>query len=479
MLDTDRHNLGFPFFLQLTAEDVQRIDEASLEILNRTGIRFFEEEALALFRKGGSIVQDGNLVRIPHHLVEWALRTAPKNITLYNQRGERALEVGGRRSYYGVGSDCRHIYDLETRQRREALLDDVVAGIRLVEHLPNMDFVMSMFMPTDVPLGTHEPRQMAIMLRESTKPIVFVGESLESTIYSIEMAEAVAGGGEHLERYPFVVNYVNATSSFRHNRASVQRLMYAAERNLPSIYSPANSRGTTAPITPAGALALGNAGQLAGLVLTQIKREGAPFIRSSPGGNSIDMRTMVSLYGEPDEGPAGWDLARHHRLPTFGKGGCSDAKIFDAQAAAEATLTLFAETINGANLIHDIGYLDCAMTGSLAFVAFCDEIVGWLKRYLRPAEINEETLALDVIHEVGPDEYFLSTSHTLEHVRDDWAPSLFDRSNFTRWSEQGELTLQARAEEVVRRLLKTAKTEPLPPDVDHKLEAILNRVVEP
>jgi trimethylamine--corrinoid protein Co-methyltransferase len=475
MLDTDLRNLGIQSPLRLTPEQTQRIEEAGLEILHRTGVRVFDEEAVDLYREGGAVISDGNLVRIPPHLVERAIRIAPKNITLYDQHGQRAMEVGGSRCYYGVGSDCRHIYDLETGERREAVLDDVVAGVRLAESLPNIDFVMSMFMPTDVPLGTHEPRQMAIMLRESAKPIMFVGEGLASTIWSTEMASAVAGGLPELVRYPFVVNYVNAKSSFQHNKDSVQRLLYAAERNIPSIYSPDNTRGLTAPMTAAGALALGSAGQLAGLVLTQLKREGSPFIRSNPGGNAMDMRTMVRLYSGPDQGAFGWDLARDQRLPTFGKGGCSDAKVFDAQAAAEAALTLFAESIGGANLIHDIGYLDCAMTGALEFVAFCDELVGWLKQYLRAPEITEERLALDLIHDVGPDGYFLDTDHTLKHVREDWQPAVFDHANFESWKELGSRVLQSRAKDRVRDLLREYESDPLPPHVDQQIEDILAR----
>jgi len=405
-------------FRSLTEDQIALLHEASLEIMARTGMRFYDQEALDLFKKAGASVSDGNLVRIPPHLVEGALRTAPKVIPIYDRNGRRAMSLGGYRSYFGVGSDCMHIYDLHTGERRKAVLDDVIQGVRLVDALPNLDFVMSMFLPSDVPEETYERHQMAVMLRESTKPIVFVGMEAASTVYAVEMASAVAGGMESLQRCPFIINYINPTSAFRHNEEGVHRLLYAAERNLPTIYAPGNSRGMAAPVTEAGAMALGNAGQLAGLVLSQLKREGSPFIRSKPGGGTVDMRTMVGSYAAPDGGPFGWGLAHHYGVPIFGTAGCSDAKVFDAQAAAEAALTLFANAVSGANLIHDIGYLDCAMTGSLELVVFCDEMVGWLRRYLRKLDISEETLALDLIHEVGPDGHFLETEHTLRHVRE-------------------------------------------------------------
>ena len=439
----------------------------------RTGMRFFEQEALDLFRKAGADVSEGNLVRVPPHLVEWAVRTAPKNITLFDQRGRRAMALGGYRSYFGPGSDCSYIYDLDTGQRRKAVLQDTVDAVRLVDALPNLDFVMSMFLPSDVPEERYERQQMAVMLQESTKPIVFVGMEASSTVYAVEMAAAVAGGLEQLQRYPFVVNYVNVVSAFKHNEASVRRLLYAAERNLPTIYAPSKARGTMAPITVAGALALGNAGQLAGLVLSQLKREGSPFLRSKPGGDGPDMRSMVSLYAAPDGGPFGWDLAHYYGIPTFGTAGATDAKVFDAQAAAEAALTLFDEMLSGANLIHDVGYLDCAMTGSLEFLAFCDEVIGWLRRYFRKLEISEETLVLDLIHEIGPDGHFVDTVHTVRHVREDWVPTLFDRYDYRRWAAQGATALQQRANQKVREIIESHQAAPLPKSVVESVEAIV------
>jgi trimethylamine--corrinoid protein Co-methyltransferase len=228
-------------------------------------------------------------------------------------------------------------------------------------------------------------------------------------------------------------------------------------------------------MTVAGAVALGNAGQLAGLVLSQLKREGSPFLWAKPGGSGMDMRSMLSVYTAPDGGAFGWDLAHYYGVPTFGAAGCSDAKVFDAQAAAEAALTLFENALNGANLIHDVGYLDCAMTGSLELVAFCDDVIGWLRRYLRKLEISEETLALDVIHEVGPDGHFIETEHTLRHVREDWRPTLLDRLPFYRWAKDGASTLEQRANQHVIEIIKNHRAEPLAEGVLNTLEEIVQR----
>jgi len=168
-------------------------------------------------------------------------------------------------------------------------------------------------------------------------------------------------------------------------------------------------------------------------------------------------------------------MAHYYGVPIFGTAGCSDAKIFDAQAAAEAALSLFSNTVGGANLIHDVGYLDFAMTGSLELVAFCDELIGWLRRYLRSLEINEETLALDLIHEVGPDGHFLDTEHTLRHVRENWRPRLLDRLDYHRWAADGAKTLEQRANQRVRDILESHRAEPLPDDVLAAIQAVIDQ----
>jgi trimethylamine---corrinoid protein Co-methyltransferase len=472
---TDKHQLALPAPMRLTSEQISTLHQASLEIMTKTGLRFSDEEAISLFKKAGAKVSDGDLVFIEPKLVEWALDCAPKNIKIYDRNGQEAMQLGQGRCYYGVGSDCAYLYDLKSGERRRAKKQDVRDGIRLVDALDNIDFAMSMVLPEDVPVGKHEPFQMATMLAETTKPIVFVGENLQSSIFATEMATTVVGSEKTLAEAPFIINYVNTISAFKHNKESVKRLLYAAGKNLPTIYSPCQTRGTVSPITSAGAIALGNAGHMGGLVLSQLKREGSPFIQSNLGGQAMDLRTMLDLYLSPDDGFMGWDLTRSNGLPIFGTAGCSESKIFDGQAASEAALSLFNHTINGANLIHDLGYLDCAMTYSYEMLMLCDEIVGWLKRYLKPPVINDETLALDVIHELGPDNNFLSAKHTFNHVREDWQPALFDHNHFHKWDQQGRITFEQRAKIKIADIIESHRCTRLPDEISKTIEGIKNK----
>ncbi len=204
----------------LTDPQIDRLHQASLDILEHAGVRFHAEDAVEALRRAGASVSESNLVRIPAHLVEWALRVAPKNIIIYDRDGRRAASLGGRRCYYSVGSDCASIYDLQTGLRRKAQLHDVVCGARLVDALRNIDFVMSMFLPSDAPSLTYEAYQMEIMLSECRKPVIFVGLTPASTKFALDMAAAVAGGMQELARRPFVINYVNPASAFQFERGS-------------------------------------------------------------------------------------------------------------------------------------------------------------------------------------------------------------------------------------------------------------------
>jgi trimethylamine---corrinoid protein Co-methyltransferase len=457
----------------LTEKQQGLLHDASLEIMAGIGMRFCTERALALFRKAGAGISDGNLVRIPPALTEKALTSVPRDVVIYDRNGRPAMSFGDGACYFGVGSDCAYLYDPQTGERRKALLKDLRHAVRLVDSLSNLDFLMSMFIPADVPPQTYERHQMKAMLELSIKPIVFCGIEGGSTESAVAMAAAVAGGLQSLQRHPFILNYVNTVSPFCHNAESVARLLYAAERNLPTIYAPANCRGTTAPMTAAGMMALGNAGALAGLVLSQLAREGSPYIMNHPSVGALDMRWMRDLFVSPDKGPAGCDMAHRYRVPVFCSGGCSDAKLFDAQAAAEAALTLFAGVVSGANMIQNIGYLDSAMTGSMELMVLCDEIIGWMKRYLRDIEISEETLALETIRQVGPDGDFLDTEHTVRHLRDDWMPALFDRASYEKWVEEGRSTLEQRANRKVHSVLQDHHAEPLPEGVRAALETLL------
>ncbi len=463
-----------PLFRQLTDDQLREIHFASLEILERTGVRLHYEDAVDMLKKAGAHVSDGNRVRIPSHLVEWALRTVPKRVVLCDREANRVMPLEGRKSYFGTGSDCLNILDHRTGERRKAKLDDVRDAMQVCEHLPNIDFVMSTFLPWDVPTEAMDRYQMEAMLFHTRKPLLFVTPGFEGCTDCVEMAEVIAGGEEALRQNPFVACYINLTADLVHNKESLQKLLYMAEKGLPTTYTPTGNRGALAPSTSAGAQAHMAAGNLTGLLLSQLKREGTPFIWGG-WGLPMDMRTQVIPYAPPDMIGLGAAQAHYYGLPFFGLAGCSDSKILDGQATAEAALTLMADVLSGANLIHDLGYLESGLTGSLELLVICDEIIGWIRGFTQGIDVNEETLALDVIEEVGPDGHFMDCDHTLRHFREDWYPELMDRRNHEDWVAGGSKSLQDRVREKVDQILKDPRPQVLSAKVQKKVTAIRER----
>ncbi len=466
-------SLNSPYYRRLSDSQIQILHDSTLEVLERKGVRILEEEALDLFKKGGAQIHDGNRVTIPGSRVEWAIRTAPKQILLYDQEGRVSIRLRGRNCYYGNGSDLVNIIDHRNNERRPAILQDVRETAALLDALPHLDFVMSGFVPSDLSPEVAERHQMKVMIENTRKPIVYVTTSLPNTRAKVAMAEAIAGGEAALRLKPFCVNYINIAHPFRHNPESLQKLLYLAGKGLPAIYRPAIvTRGLTTPITAAGFLVANNAAQLAGLVLSQLKSEGAPFIRCSHSGGTFDMRTTVGLHSAPEIRGFQEDLAHWYGHPSFGIGGTSASKCVDQQAALEAALTLMSSTLSGAHLIHDVGYLESGLTGSLPHLVICHEIIAWLKAYMKGLEINDETLALDVIDEVAPDGNFMDTPHTLRHVREDHYPELRNQKRFEDWFAEGALSLLDRATKKVEAILSAHQPRKLPEEVRRKIEKI-------
>jgi trimethylamine--corrinoid protein Co-methyltransferase len=449
--------------------------EASLEILEHVGVRLYLAEAVELIRKAGARVNDGNLVHVPARLVEKTLPSVPKEVTLYDRKGSPAMPLGGYRSFYGPGSDCLNIIDHRSGERRKPVVKDVVEGTLLCEHLPHIDFVMSMVLPADVDGTIADRYQMEAMLSTTTKPIIYVTYETEGCRDAVEMAEAVMGGEEALRRTPTIACYINAVSGLKHNKEALEKLLFLASKNLPSFYIPSSTAAITSPVTPAGSVALDFAGVLVGLVLSQLKREGAPVIVSGmPAGGTLDMRTLVTSYCEPER-TITTALSHHYGLPMFAIAGASEAKTFDQQAAAEGALSLVVETLAGSNIIHDLGYLESGLTFSFAQLLLGNEVVSWIKAFAKGYEVNKETLALDLIAELGPEGNFLNTPHTLKHYRERWYPSLFERATYANWLSKGGKSLVERAKEKIDSVLAEHKPEPLPVKTRERLREIVLR----
>lgn len=473
ILQSNYTSYDTPRFRKVSDDQIERLHHASLEILDRTGIVLYEPEAVELLERKGLRMEDGNRVRIPPGLVEWALSIAPKRAVICDRNGRRAMPLERNNVFFGPGSDCPNVIDVRTGERRRGVLQDIEEASRVCDALPNIDFLMSFCMASDVDQMVSDRHQMRAMLMNSTKPILFVTTEFPGCVDVIKMAEAVAGGEEALRRNPICALYINVSHPLRHNAEALQKLLFMAGKGLPTTYTPVVLRGITGPVTAAGAIAMANAGELAGLVISQIKREGAPVIMTGGVNDMLDMRTTVDAYGDPNNRVMLVELAHRYGLPIFGLAGCSDSKVPDEQAAAEAAFSIMLEALAGAQLTHDVGYLEGGMCNSIEQIVICDELIAYTKQFMKGLEVNEETLALDVIDEIGPHGDFMGSEHTRLHYKKDWYPKLFDRRPYEDWSQSGAKTLRQRAQDKALKLLATHRPEPLPAEV----QAAIDRIV--
>lgn len=467
-----------PRFRILSEDQIEMIYWAALEVLERTGGRVFHDEALDLFRESDAVVTDGNRVRIPASMVERALKDYPGKITLAGRDGKRTLHLEKDEVNFGTGSDCPFIYDRKTGKRRRYSFDDVTEAARIVDYLPNFDFFMSHGLVSDVPNPrAYDRHQFLAMVSNTTKPLILTAVDGEGLRDLHEMACLIRGGEDEFRVNPLFIIYIEPVSPLSHGKEAVEKLLYAAEKGIPAMYTPCPSAGATAPATIAGMLVQDLAETFLGLVLSNLKKPGMPLVM---GGvqTIMDMMTSAFSYGAPElalASAASTDISKWLGLPMFSTGGCSDSKAVDEQAAIEVTLSLYTAMLSGASLIHDVGYLESGLNGSLQMLVLCDEIIDMVKHVGRGIRVDEDYLALEVIDRVGPGGQFLSEDHTLEHYRKDfWFPRLMDRSNYETWVGAGKKTLRERVEEKMDHILETHH----PAAIDDTVMKEMRKIVE-
>lgn len=464
-----------PQFAVLSESQLQDLHLSALEVLRRTGVRFYHREALDMLQEAGAFVADGNLVRFPAHLVEDAIASAPSRIVMCDRDGAAAVFLEGNKVYFGTGSDCLNLLDPGTGEHRRFRLADIIDGYRLCDALPNIHFVMSIGIPADVDPALVYDVQMATMLEYTTKPIVFVTADRASCQRAIDMAAAVAGGLEVLVEQQRILLYSEPSSPLQQSETALDKLLLMAKHRLPVVHSPAPLMGGTGPITMASGLVLSLAEILSGLVVHQLQNPGAPFVFGA-GLHHLDMRSAQICYGAPEfqlTKAAVAALGRWYGLPTWGYAGCTDAKVLDEQAALEAMLSVMMAKFSGANLVHDVGYMESGLTASFEMMVLTDELVTMAEHLMKGIPVASDTLMLDELHDVGPGGHFLDTDQTLGRFRDFWYPSLLDRGRREQWLEAGGTTLGQRLNTRVNQILWEHLPPSLDPERKQKIQAIL------
>ena len=466
-----------PTIRMLSDEQIRAIHHTSLNILSQTGIVMKNKAARELLLDAGAWESNGR-IKVPEHLVIDAIASAPSRILMHNRLGELTMPLQAGKVFFGSGSDCIFTIDVETGERRMATAEDIRRIARLCDGLDQMDFTMSMGNPSDVPSLDIYIHEFVSMIRGSAKPTVYTANNREDMEDIYRIACAVAGGETGLREKPFLMLYGESISPLLYPDESVDKLLFCAEKGIPVTYPPSPNTGGGGPITLAGALALGNAECLAGLVLTQLVRRGTPFLY---GMNiaALDMKSAIVSYGAPEwpTGMAAWaDIGRYYDLPVWGAAGATDSKVVDAQAGIEASISIMAAFLTRCNLVHDVGYIEYGTTSSMEMLVVADETIRDVRFIMDGVEVSERTLAREAIHRVKPGAGFLADDHTLDNWKwAQWQPALIDRMRYDQWVNKGSKDMVTRANERARQILEEHEVPPLPETAESVISEVLKR----
>ena len=478
-----------PQFRVLSDDQIEEIFHSALDVLGRVGTRVYGEEGLALLRDAGCLVSDGDastgsagtLVYIPSWLVKDALNTAPERIVVAGRDRRQRIFLEKDEIYFGTGSDCPSLIDPYTGEVRKYTYQDVYNAARVSDALPHIDFHMSLGLTSGVLPQTYDRHQFLAMLQGTSKPFVITTVDREGLADQYQMACQVLGGPKEFAKAPLFVVYIEPSSPLSNSIEAVEKILYAAEMGIPAIYTPCIMCGATGPVTLAGAMVQCLAECLVGVVLAQLKRKGAAVII---GGleSTIDMATSILSYGAPEMvllSAAMTDVAKWLRLPMFSTAGCSDAKVLDQQAAIEAAMSVTIAALSGANLIHDVGYLESGLLGSFDMLVMSNEVIGMAKHILGGITVTPETLAVDIIERVGPGGHHLTQEHTRQHFRTElWFPTLMDRQQRRGWEASGSKTMAERVRAKVVDILDHHEPMPIPAKVEARLKEIVAQADE-
>ena len=454
----------------LTESDIDMLHEAALQVLESPGARIMTEDARALLLANGATQTDEDTISIPRRLAEQALETAPKRFWIYDRNGEPALELGAGHMYAGAGTTNLNYLDPRDFGVKEFTLDFTAETTKLADALPNIDFVATpgVTRPSaDLPLEIVNQEEFLRMVTNTTKPlmVLIAGEPELRDIY--DMAELVAGGAEALREKPFVMPYLNSVSPLLFNPETIDKLFLAADRGLPASCQAAPQVGATGPVTIAGTVVISAAETLIGLVLSQLRNPGTPFI-SGTVPFLMDMRYGTVTAGGPDGlrfMVTMGQLCRRWGLPLVGMSLGGDSKDADEQGALEACFYGFGTVLGAVDLVFDAGCLEGGLLFSPELLVISDEVIGMTRAAVEPIVVDEETIALDVIRAVGPGNVFLGEDHTLAHFRELWNPQVLSWEGRREWEMAGSKTLRTRCREKVFDVWEHHEVPALPDDV--------------
>jgi trimethylamine--corrinoid protein Co-methyltransferase len=470
----------------LTDEEVKVIYEGALEVLESIGIKFYNDNALEIFKKNGAEVDEKmKIVKIPRHLVKEALKKTPKSIKLYSIDGKYHLNLEGDNVYFGPGSVMMKVVD-DQGNARDPILKDAVEIVKLIDVLDNIHLNGVPFFIKDVPEVLVDRYRMFITIKYSNKPVAVGAFTIDGPVDMREMLVRVVGSEDELVKRPRWILAGCPSPPLKWSKIAAQNVIDCARFNVPVIIISVPQLGVSSPATIAGALVQHTAETLSGITLIQLVNPGAPVIY---GGSptTFDMRYGNIALGSIETTliSCGYaQIGKYFGLPIHGYAGVSDSKIFDAQAGMETGMNVALAALAGINVITVAGMLESESAGSFQKFVFDNEIFGEVLRMLRGIEVSIETLALNLFKRVGAGGEFIKDMESLRlvkkvYTKECYIPSaVIDRKDRRSWEIKGSKDVIKRANDIVKEKLAIYKQPHIPQNVEKEIIDIIRRAAK-
>ncbi|MBC8038733.1 MAG: trimethylamine methyltransferase family protein [Rhizobiales bacterium] len=469
---------AFPPMTIVSADEIESIHRASLQVLSEIGMDFTLPEARDILKKAGAKI-DGERVRFDPAMVEELIRTAPSEFNFHARNAENTVTIGGNNMVFGTVGSPPSCHDMDGG-RRTGNNEDYRKFLKLAQYFNCIGFISGYPVePIDIHPGVRHLEALRDMVVLTDKPFHAYSLGAERILDGIEIARIARGiSAEQMEQEPSLYTIVNTNSPLKLDTLMLRGIIEMSSRNQIVCVTPFTLAGAMAPVTVAGALVEQNAEALAGLVFTQLVRKGAPFIYGGFTSN-VDMKSGAPAFGTPEYMKAcivGGQLARRYKVPYRTSNTCA-ANAVDAQAAYESVFSLWGVTMGGGNLImHGAGWLEGGLVASFEkFVLDCD-LIQMVMEFLQPLETTQDALGVEAIREVGPGGHFFGAQHTLARYSDAfYAPIISDWRNNQQWLAAGKPEAWQRANTVYKQALAEYQEPPLDQARREELDSFVER----
>ena len=457
----------------LSDEAIRKIHRTAMRIIEEIGFQVNSQDAQQYFEQiGATIDKEKRIVRLPQKTVIELIEKAPSEFTLCGSDEKNDIHLGGSRVYTGTGGTALYVYEPDRDEKRPASLNDLKKIAKLVDGLDNIHLLLLPTYPNELPVDQIDVNRFYAGLNNTGKHIMGGVYTLEGIKNVIKMAEIIAGGKQQLRKRPIISMIACSMSPLKLDEHYADMMIAIAKSGIPLVCPAEPLCGATSPITIAGNVLMQTVDSLMGVMLTQIVNPGTPVIFGSVA-TSTDLRDLKYLAGSVEMGltnAGSAQMAQFYKLPFYATGGMTDSKVLDSQSGYESAITNLLCALAGSNFIHDsAGLMEFAMTVCLEKYVIDNEILGMVMRAVDGIKVDDETLAFDLIKQVGPAGNFVTAKHTRRHMRSEhYEPTLTDRNLREDWEAEGGKTTWERAKVKVKQIIEN-NDYGLPEEVKNKV----------